>query len=505
MGLLLVALWFAFGLRLMYFLRMNRIVDDYISMLSVRAILERGVPALPSGLLYGPKGLVHSYVGALASLVFGSSEFALCFPSVLAGVVAVCYVYRVGRDWFGPAVGLSAAMALTWLPSAVEWGGRIRMYSLWQLLSLVAVHLLVNGYLNDDGRDRRVRVVGILMMLLAVFTHILALLALGGLIAGIATSRLFARGTLRRSLSPSFCEVLAGLIFVIAVAALDPIGGPWGGQGKMSDLAQGTLTVQSVQARALYLLAYTHEFVTPPLWPLTIFYAIGFIRLSLRLLRKSAISGDWIALSLYVLVLCTWSATSILAFIQRDRYLFGIIPFYLLLAVREFYSLAKTILTSVRWSFLVADDFVMAVVISLLVLALLAPSVFQLMDENTSDLAAAYLYVRDHWASGDVVAACHPAPSEWILGRTDYYAVEYGAEVHEGAGGEKFDNWTGAPLIDSPDEFAIILDGSARVWYAPDEICWEYYLGEEFRQFVRQNMQIVFDQSGMQVFVSRTD
>ena len=125
-GFLIMTTWFAFSLRLIYVCYVSPFVDEYISMLAMQSTLEQGTPVLPSGLFYGPKALLHSYIGVIALKLFGSSEFAARFPSVLIGVVTVCCIYKVGREWFSPLVGLLAAVALAWLPAAVEWGGRAR-------------------------------------------------------------------------------------------------------------------------------------------------------------------------------------------------------------------------------------------------------------------------------------------------------------------------------------------------------------------------------------------
>jgi 4-amino-4-deoxy-L-arabinose transferase-like glycosyltransferase len=494
-GLLILVLWLAFGLRLAYFFRTNRIVDEYISMLAIQAVLDEGVPVLPSGLFYGPKGLLHSYLGALAALVFGPSEFALCFPSMLAGVVAVCYVYRAGRDWFSPTAGLSAAMSLSLLSSAVMWGGRVRMYGLWQTLSVISVYLIITGYVTAP--DHRARLGGIVVMLLAVLTHTLALIILGGLVVAVVVCRLISPLGSKQAVSLIPWEILAGIVLVVIIILLDPFGGAWGAQGKLSDVARGALSMQSIQERVPFLLAFTYEFVTWPLWPLTIFYAIGFIRLFLRLVRRSTDPGDWVALSLYVLVLCAWLATSVLSYIQRDRYLFGIIPVYLLLAVREVCVLARTSLAATKLSFFRVGAPGATIVVSLLLVVLMIPSATGTVNQEIDDLGTAYLYVRDVWSPGDVIAACHPAPSQWILGRVDYYVIEQGAEVHDGV-----DNWTGAPWINSPDKLAVILGNKARVWYVADDLCWERFLGAGFRQLVQQNMTLVFAQSGVRVFVS---
>jgi uncharacterized membrane protein len=494
LGLLILTLWFAFGLRLAHLLQTNRIVDEYTSMLSMQGILEQGIPILPSGRFYGPKGLLHGYIGALSALIFGSSELSLCFQSVAAGVVAVCYIYRVGRDWFSPTVGLSAAVALTWVPSAVQWGGRVRMYSLWQLLTLVAGHLILNGYFRKP--DRRARAVGILVLMLSVLTHTLALFVLGGLAVGVLVSWLASPPRSRPTLAPSAWEVLAGLVLVVVIVVINPVSGPWGGQVKMSEVALGSVSIQNLEERVFFLLAYTREFVAWPLWPLTVFYAAGFIRLCLRLVWRSARLSDLTALSLYVLVLCVWFVTSIMAHIQRDRYLFAVIPFFLLLALKEFCSLIEALLAPVRLPLFLVGGRGASSIVSLLLVALLAPSTMAMLGEAGSDLAAAYGYVRDHWSNGDVVAACHPVPSQWLLGRTDYYAIEIYVGVREGV-----DVWVGVPLVETPKEFSTVLANHPRVWYVADDLCWDVYLGEDFRRFVEQNMQTVYNQDDARVFV----
>jgi 4-amino-4-deoxy-L-arabinose transferase-like glycosyltransferase len=495
---LALTLWFALGLRLIYVRQVSPFLDEYISMLAAQSIIEQGAPILPSGLFYGPKALLHSYISALALGMFGPSEFAARFPSVIAGVITVCYVYLTGRNWFSPMIGLLAAMALAWLPSAIEWGGRARMYSLLQLLSLVGAYLFIRGYLQ--GNNRQARVVGILIMLLAIFAHTLALIVLGGVVIGILISRSISPPLSRPPLSLSLWEILAGIILIITIVVLDPMGGPWGAQVRLSSVAQGALDIRHIQERILYLLAFAHQFVTWPLWPLTIFYTIGFITLSLRLLRKSPIPGDSVALSLYILVLCAWLATSILSGLHDDRYLFVIIPFYLLLVFREFYLLTEVVLASLKLPFLRSNAFGMLAIPSILTIALFAPSTIRLVNEDIYGFAPAFLYVRDHWRSGDVVATCSPAPSQLILGHTNYYVIQQGAEVLNGV-----DVWTGAPLIDTREEFAAILGKNTRVWFVIEKLCWERHFDTDFHEAIEEKMKIAFDWKGMLVFVSNPD
>ena len=113
---------------------------------------------------------------------------------------------------------------------------------------------------------------------------------------------------------------------------------------------------------------------------------------------------------------------------------------------------------------------------------------------------SAYLYVQDHWQVGDVIATCSPAPSHLVLGRTDYYVIQYGAESDNGV-----DVWTGAPLIDTQEEFQAVLEDNPRLWFVVEKLCWERHFDVDFQKAVNRNMQITFDYKGMLVFVSNRD
>lgn len=68
--------------------------------------------------------------------LFGDSEFALRFPSVVAGVLAVALLMRLGRAIAGPRAGLVAGLLAALNPFALWYAREARMYSL--LLCLTA-------------------------------------------------------------------------------------------------------------------------------------------------------------------------------------------------------------------------------------------------------------------------------------------------------------------------------------------------------------------------------
>ena len=68
-GVLILAAW----LRWQYILHVQPYPDEFVTLLAVKMILQKGLPLLPSGLFYD-HGLLFSYAGGLASALFGFSR-----------------------------------------------------------------------------------------------------------------------------------------------------------------------------------------------------------------------------------------------------------------------------------------------------------------------------------------------------------------------------------------------------------------------------------------------
>ena len=75
----------------------------------------------------------------------GGGEFALRFPSAVAGVLAVVLLYRLGRDLAGGTVGLVAALLAAVNPFLAYYGQEVRAYSFMVMLSLLATVLLLRA------------------------------------------------------------------------------------------------------------------------------------------------------------------------------------------------------------------------------------------------------------------------------------------------------------------------------------------------------------------------
>jgi uncharacterized membrane protein len=72
--------------------------------------------------------------------VFGDGELAVRVPSLVFGLVAIPLAYATGRELFDRRAGLAAAALTTAAPIAIWYSGEARMYSLYLLLSCLAIY-----------------------------------------------------------------------------------------------------------------------------------------------------------------------------------------------------------------------------------------------------------------------------------------------------------------------------------------------------------------------------
>ncbi len=105
--------------------------------------------------------------------VTGHSEFALRFPSALAGALAVPLIYVLVRRLSGPRAGLIAALLAATAPYLVWYGQEARMYAL--LTVLVPLALWLTLRVVEHGRWWRWALLYVATSL-SIYVHVLAAL-----------------------------------------------------------------------------------------------------------------------------------------------------------------------------------------------------------------------------------------------------------------------------------------------------------------------------------------
>ena len=101
-ALVAVGLW----LRLRFIQTVQLYPDEFVTLLAVQMIGQKGLPILPSGLFFD-HGLLFSYAGSLAALL-GPARLTVRYASLLFGLLTLGLTFWIGRRWFYAGVGLMA-------------------------------------------------------------------------------------------------------------------------------------------------------------------------------------------------------------------------------------------------------------------------------------------------------------------------------------------------------------------------------------------------------------
>ncbi|MFN8471625.1 MAG: glycosyltransferase family 39 protein [Anaerolineae bacterium] len=137
-----------FVLRVLWLDRQGLWVDESLTLGRTSWVFARLWTDLP--LEHVP---LYFMVANLFTKVAGDGDFALRFPSVVAGVVAIPLIYQLSRRLFGVAVALVAALFLAVNPFQVWYSQDARMYP--QLVALSLATLLALDVALDGEVSRR--------------------------------------------------------------------------------------------------------------------------------------------------------------------------------------------------------------------------------------------------------------------------------------------------------------------------------------------------------------
>jgi hypothetical protein len=145
--------------------------DEETTAMPAIAILEKGIPVFPTGFLY-LRAVGQSYCIALSVLLFGQTEWALRFPSVLAGVAGIFIAFFLGKRFLPRELNFLFVLSLALNPWHLQWSQTARMYVFF-LTSLILFALTI---LQWSETKRNLSLVwAFLIFLVALQFHTLAI------------------------------------------------------------------------------------------------------------------------------------------------------------------------------------------------------------------------------------------------------------------------------------------------------------------------------------------
>jgi len=503
-AVLLLLLIVALALRWRYIREISLFVDEFVTAWAARNVLERGLPFFPSGNFY-PHGLVFTYLEA--PFVTGSFDEALArLPALIVSLAALPVVYWVGRRLFSEQVGLVAAAAMAVDPDCIVWGGRARMYGLLQLLTLLIVYVYYRGLVEDRPRERTLAM-GLLV--LAIFTHAEAAFLLP--ILGLATLVVLPwRRVLRWSVALPFVLGGAGAVLFFLIAK-------FGQPGHLETLQESRPYLDLAADLLSGPQVFAPVFTSLHRLPFTLLSIAGlYFLFRPRFDRKSPLTYLYVVLVAFVLLIvflagATW---------QRERYLFLVLPLFLLIG-GEILTRLLGLIPALRgpqtateppqaanvpsraampWSrgWLPA---LLALLVALYVGLTGAPSAY--VQEWGYDQAFRYLRDEVRPAAADQIVTSMSTAAMLYLGQNDAFAIQQGYEEYVVArpeDGLPVDLWTATPMLTSTVAFSDLLSTNRPVWFITDGWRFQTRYDPDWILAVLEQMELVYDQRGVMIF-----
>ncbi len=469
-----------FALRLAYALHSHPFVDEFTTVLAAKAILQRGLPILPSGLFY-EHGILFSYLDApFVALANTGALFTLArLPSLLIGTAMIPLLYWMGRRWFSPWVGLGAAALFAFSPEGMVWGGRARMYALAQLLVLLIVFWAFAG--THGKNATRHRWLALATLLLALLAHFGTLMFVPPTLIGIAVIWWLSRREKQRA-HPKLGAWLAQGIALIAVIGagmlVKRLGQPLG-MAQLGDSSAAnplielwhTLSYQiGIALDGESVISFlARQFGVPHHVWLTVGTVLGAMFAGLDIRRRNtkpttrslAYLFLWLAFGLTIIEMITLLEP----FRRNPRYVVMGLPLFYLLAAQSIAILGEKLSAFTHRA---------PIAIALIVTVLQLPGAWQ--DVNiayrTPEPAydRAFQFVAAQWQPDDAVLTVHPPAAALYLPRVDYFAQQRDADQFLlNRDSAPVDRWLGLPWLSSTAEFIRILNANPRVWFIADE------------------------------------
>jgi len=136
---------FAFFLRIYSLSLAPFWVDESISSMASKMILDKGLPIFDSGLFYG-RALLFHYVQAFF-LLFGQTEFFARIVSVIFGLLTVVLAYFIGKKYYKSG-GIICALFMSVFYLEVFFSRQARFYQMFQFLFFLSLYLLYESKKN---------------------------------------------------------------------------------------------------------------------------------------------------------------------------------------------------------------------------------------------------------------------------------------------------------------------------------------------------------------------
>lgn len=165
----------ALGLRIYQLGNSEMWIDETISSIAGREILEKGIPKFDSGLFYG-RALVFHYLIAVFIGIFGG-DFGARLISVIFGTGSVILAFFIAREFYSGkkdnVAGIAAALLTAVLFLEIAYSRQARFYQMFQFLFFLSLFLLYRS-----KESKKYAWIASIVLIILINTHVAGLVVM---------------------------------------------------------------------------------------------------------------------------------------------------------------------------------------------------------------------------------------------------------------------------------------------------------------------------------------
>jgi len=536
--LLIVILLIGFGLRAYFAQELHPNTEEFYSMLASEAVQNSGLPILPSGLFY-THGFLYSiingaYIGILKSIGGGwlpePIHYPYRIPSLYFSVLAIALIYRLGREWFSPFVGLIAAGLLAIAPDMVLWGSLVRMYS---LLILLIPLLVYTSYkmISSPSTTLRWQLMTLLVLVATFMSHFLTILFIPPMIIGIGIFAWFQKK------SKGYSWILnKNFLFLWSVVIVATISGSVLLQSRSAPPTSLTSTSTGVVIPNLSLstivnlissqlnvssnLSTAPQFLAEVMWKYPFYSAIfvivflGGVNLLITwifpgLRKRIVFDNRYKMLFLFVVTLGPiLELTFFVADYRRNpKYLIIFWPLLFLLVGFAVESILFPKSKEYFYPILRKQWFYSVMIVAIIIIfgRLGKPRFERFLYFNPAAYEEAFSFVKGQLQPEDIVVTPYAAAAGLYLGKLDYFAGGLGsnAAILNQGDNHSIDRYMGSPWIGTGKQFQNLLIHNKQTWFIVSDIIYDHYFKGDWHFVQQQNMELVWKEDSAIIFHSK--
>ncbi len=458
--------------------------DEYASIQAVLSIAETGKPKIADEIWYSRSPLYH-YGAAAVVRVFGPNIWSLRLYSVILSVGTGLLIWLLAMRYFRDSWMAALCVLIFAMHPFLIFSGHIaRFYQQQQFMVLLLIHLFIEGFLN--ARSVRHRVGAILVFAMAVLSQEISISFVP---VFLVLYVMFGRGVpVKWDVKSVFYMIFAGVLVVGDVALF-----------QVKCLTRSVGVSPNVEAT-----------LAPTFWELGNLFSmfIGYSRLHVVLsffyvlsLMYSLRRGASRLITLHLMLLVSVVAFNLIITSVSFRYMYSIIPLWILLGVHGVSVLCRWVASQSRVSVYYTLRWCCAVVI----MVSLGPwrVVGSYGEKILGDPITSLSYVKSELRADDkvMITEPHPHAAKIELGRVDYdLVVPILYDFTYNKNGVLRDRNGDAVVVNRLAQLQDILRREKRVWIILNRekfrsrkknIRWEYP-GAREELFIRKNCDLKF-------------